>query len=97
MMKQNEIQLTGTIDTVFETEPIGNFFEKRRFWLRESEDKKSPVWELELQQGDCVLLDKFKQGQQVMCNVEVKGVLRVVKLRNIVFNTLVCKMICKAL
>lgn len=95
-MKQNEIQLTGIIEGIFETEPIGNFFEKRRFWLRETEDKKSPVWELEVHQGDTVILDKFKQGQQVTCNLEIKGVMRAVKGRNMVFNTLLCKMIKKA-
>lgn len=95
-MKQYEIQLTGIIEGIFETEPIGNFFEKRRFWLRESEDKKSPVWELEVHQGDCTTLDKFSQGQKVVCNIEIKGVQRTVKGRNMVFNTLLCKMINKA-
>lgn len=94
-MKQNEIELTGIIEGVFETEPIGNFFEKRRFWLKESEEKRSPIWELEAHQGDCTMLDKFKHGDRVTCNIEIKGVMRSIRNNNVVFNSLVCKMIKK--
>ena len=64
--------LKGIITDIFPAEVYGNF-EKRAFWVQQTEEKYPEHWELELQQGDCPMLDKFKVGDRVECFVQIRG------------------------
>jgi hypothetical protein len=93
MAKKNLIVITGKIDSIYETQQFGQYFEKRLFWLVEDVPKNSNVWELELQQGECVTLDKYKSGELVECTVEITGKKFSKQGKDRVFNALHCTLI----
>ena len=66
--------LSGTIIKKFETKNFGTF-EKRLFWLQEvtNSERNPNTWELELWKGDCELLDRYNEGDYVICYVDIKG------------------------
>ncbi len=67
-------KLSGKITKIFDTASFGTF-EKRKFWLEEvTNSERTPnTWELELWKGDCNLIDRYKEGDYVICYVDVKG------------------------
>lgn len=81
------IQISGYITDIFPSEIFGNF-EKRMFWLIEDEAKYPNEYQLELHQGDCNLLDKFKTGDLVECQVDVRGKKFSKGGRDFIFNSL---------
>ena len=66
------VTLKGEIIAIFDSEIYGNF-EKRVFWLQEQGPEYPSTWNLECHQGDCNMLDNFQVGDQVECQVNVKG------------------------
>lgn len=84
--------LSGIITNIFRAEIRGGF-ESRKFRLKQSDREKYPQhWELECQQNDCNLLDAFRIGDEVNCDVEIRG--REWKKTStnevFIFNTLKC-------
>lgn len=67
------IVLTGVIESIFNDEWFKEF-RKRTFWVKEMKDEKSSnTWEFEMQHDDCDALNKFKTGDVVACQIEVRG------------------------
>lgn len=67
------IKLTGVVTDVF---PIENFsnFSKRAFWVKEPDTERYPQhWELELHGQDADRLKGVAIGDQVVCEVEIRG------------------------
>lgn len=87
-----QLVLTGTIDTIFPSEVKGNF-EKRLMWLKENDAAKPNVWQVQFDNNDGEILDKFKPGQSVICQIELKGFKWIKNGTTNVFNTLKCTMI----
>lgn len=82
--------LSGIITDLFAPEIRGNF-EKRVFRLKQTDRERYPQhWELEATQGDVNLLDGFKTGDEVTCDVTVMGRAWTKDGRTMIFNTLRC-------
>jgi hypothetical protein len=87
------IKLTGKIQKIFQTEVRGSAdkpFSKRLFWLQEVSDKYPSIWQLELWQGDCTMIDAFGVGDYVTCYIDIKGQHWSKDGREGVMNTLKC-------
>lgn len=89
---ENKFVISGKVDTIFPGEIKGNF-EKRLFWITENIPNRPQTWQLEMRGNDGEALDNFKPGQQVECNVEIKGFKWKKDGKESVFNTLHCTMI----
>lgn len=82
--------LIGIITDIFPAEVRGNF-EKRVFRLKQSDVERYPNhWELECHQGDSNLLDGFKVGDDVTCEIIIQGRAWTKDGRTMIFNTLKC-------
>jgi len=80
--------ITGYITDIFPAEIRGNF-EKRVFWVKEPDSVQYPnQYSLECHQGDANLLDRFKVGQLVTVQVDIRGKKWVKDGRESCFNTL---------
>lgn len=66
------IEVKGRITEIKNSEAFGNF-EKRTFWVEETEGQYPNTYKLEAQQGMCNVLDKYYIGDEVECNVDVQG------------------------
>lgn len=83
------IIIIGYITDIFPSEIIGSSFEKRVFWLMEpGSDKYKNHYQLECHQGDCNLLDKFRAGELVECQTDLRGKKFTKNGRDFIFNTL---------
>jgi len=85
----SKVILTGRISAIFAAEIFGSF-EKRKFWLEETEGKYPQTWELEVHQGTCNLMDNYHKGQMVSCHVDVRGRFWEKGGKSGVMNTLKC-------
>lgn len=65
-------QLSGVIANIFPEETFGNFT-KRVFWLKQINVQYPMHYALELWYDDIEALKKFKVGEGVICEVEVRG------------------------
>jgi hypothetical protein len=86
-----EATLTGVITDIFPSEQY-NALVKRCFWLQElnKTSYQAQIWELTLLHDDFVtLIDKFKVGDSVVCNVKILGK----RWKDRVITTLKCEMI----
>lgn len=72
MSDQAKIVLQGRIKTIFPAEVYGNF-EKRVLWLEETVDRYPQTYSIEFHQGDCNVLDAFKENDQVECSINLRG------------------------
>lgn len=84
------IQFIARIDNIFPSEIFGASFETRKFWVTELEGKYPNSFELQMQQGDCNVLDGFAPGDVVELKVEVKGRAWSKNGKSGVMNTLKC-------
>lgn len=91
----SSIKLSGIIETIFPSEIIGTSFEKRVFYLQEHGSQYPNTWQLETWNGDCNILDNFKNGDHVVCSVDVRGKAWKKGDRAGVINTLKCWSITK--
>jgi hypothetical protein len=70
-------KLSGVIINIFPPERYG-YLEKQVFWLKEVNNDPSKglpsQWELELTHDDIEEIRRFKVGDAVVCEVEVKGI-----------------------
>lgn len=81
-------KISGIITDIFPAEIRGNF-EKRVFWIKETDAERYPEhYSLELHQGDTVILDKFKTGEHVDVEVTIRGKKWVKEGKESIFNTL---------
>lgn len=64
--------ITGTITDIFPAEIYGSF-EKRIFWLKETNRQYPSHFAFELWQGDVNITDNFKVGQEVTVKFELRG------------------------
>jgi len=81
--------ITGHITDIFQSEIFGQGFEVRKFWLMEpGSDKYKNHFEMQCQQGNCNLLDKFRAGDLVECSVDLSGRKSSKGGREYVFNSL---------
>lgn len=65
--------IEGTISVINKTESFG-YFNKRTFCVKESDREKYPSeWQLELQHDDTEILNEFKVGDIVKCEVDIIG------------------------
>ena len=65
--------LSGIITDIFPVETFGNF-EKRVFWLKETDAERFPEhYSVECHQGDVNILDNFKTGQHVKVQIDIRG------------------------
>lgn len=72
MSDQAKLALSGKIRTVFPAEVYGNF-EKRVVWIDETVDDYPQTFAVEFTQGNCNLLDGFKEGDNVEININLRG------------------------
>jgi|ERR1044072_2783776 hypothetical protein len=72
MSDQAKVTLSGKIKTIFPAEVYGNF-EKRVMWLEETVDRYPQTYSIEFHQGDCNVLDAFKEGDEVQCSINLRG------------------------
>jgi|ERR1044072_3151442 hypothetical protein len=72
MSDQAKVTLSGKIKTIFNAEVYGNF-EKRVMWLKETVDQYPQTYSIEFHQGDCNVLDAFKEGDEVQCSINLRG------------------------
>lgn len=86
----SSIVLTGKIHTIFPSEIISSSFEKRVMWLSETSAQYPNTWSIEFQQNDCNMLDDYKEGQLVVCKIDIRGRHWVKNGREGVINTLKC-------
>ena len=82
------VQISGILHKVFEATVSRNGFEKRLFWLKESDGRN--MWQLEAHQGMSNELLRFTPGQAVSCQVEIQGREWVQEGKERVTNTLRC-------
>lgn len=66
------IKITGKITDIFPSETFGNF-EKRVAWVVEEGMQYPNHYPLEFQQGFANELDHYVPGDQVVCDVDVRG------------------------
>jgi hypothetical protein len=66
------VELSGVITTIFPTEKYGALT-KRVFWLRQINVQYPCNWSLEFWHDDVDVLNKYKSGDAVTCQVEVRG------------------------
>jgi len=67
-----ELKIRGQIVRIFPGEVFGNF-EKRKFWVKETEGEYPSTFEVEAQQAYCNTLDNFNAGDMVDCSISVRG------------------------
>lgn len=80
--------LSGIITAIFPTATRGNF-ESRKLWLKQSDRETRPShWEIEAQQTDVNMLDHFKVGDEVTCDILVTGRAWSKDGRDMIFNCL---------
>lgn len=89
MSDQAKIVLKGRIKTIFPSEVFGNF-EKRIMWLEEQDNQYPQTYEVQFTQGDCNVLDGFKEGQTVECHINLRGRHAAKNGKEYVFNSLQC-------
>lgn len=70
-----KVELTGEIVNIFPGEIMGNNYEKRICWVKETSGKYPNVYSLEMVQGAGNVLDEFRPGEIARFNIEVRGVL----------------------
>lgn len=63
----------GVIDTVFDTETVGNNnFQKRIVWVT-TEEQYSQTLEIQFTQNNVDMLDGYKAGEKIKISVNVNG------------------------
>jgi hypothetical protein len=68
------MNIQGKIHEIFETAKINDKFQKREFVIEYAENPMYPQYVLlQLVQDKCDYLDKFKKGQQVSVDVNIRG------------------------
>ena len=83
------IKLQGKIKKVFDSETF-NSFEKRVFWLDDVSETYPNIWQLELWNKDCVMIDSYKVGDFVTVYIDIKGKYWARDGKEGVMNTLKC-------
>lgn len=66
------MQITGTIKLIKETQQISEKFQKREFVIETSEQYPQFI-SLELQGDRCDIIDAYAEGQEVICDLNLKG------------------------
>jgi single-strand DNA-binding protein len=84
------MQITGTLKVIGATQTIGANFQKREFVIVTPEQYPQSI-QLEFQGDKCNIIDAYAEGQEVVCDINIRGRLwtnpeGVDKY----FNTLVC-------
>lgn len=70
----NSLTLTGIIQSIGQTEDIGDKgFKKRSFLLKENKESYPSTWMIETHKDFTTSLDSFGIGDTVSCEVEVTG------------------------
>jgi hypothetical protein len=68
------MKLTGKIFRIMDTQNVSATYKKREFVLEVAENPAFPqMIKLELSQDRCSVLDKFKLGQIVECDINLRG------------------------
>jgi hypothetical protein len=71
------IKLSGKIRHIFEidsfTSAEGKNFDKRAFWLEDTATTYPNVWQLELWNKDCPMIDSYNVGDFVTAYIDIKG------------------------
>lgn len=81
--------ITGRIKEIQDAEIFGNF-EKRTFWVEETTGQYPSTFALEMHQGNCNTLDNYSIGNEVTCQVDVRGRYWEKNGKTGVMNTLKC-------
>lgn len=69
----NTIKLIGILTDIFHVETFDKF-EKRVFWLKQSDAERYPQhWQLELHNQDVDQLNGMQTGDTLECEVEIRG------------------------
>lgn len=84
--------IKGMIHTIFQAEVFGNY-EKRVFWVEETEGKYPNTFAIEAAQGGCNDLDHYQDGDEVTVEVYLNGRRWEKNGKENVFNTLKMKSI----
>lgn len=64
--------ISGVIYKIFPEEKRGDF-RKRVFWIQQLNVKYPEMWQLEMHHDNTLILDRFKEGFIVECDVTVRG------------------------
>jgi hypothetical protein len=67
------MNLTGTIKRISETQMISDKFQKREFVVMVLDDKYPQYIQLEMHQDNCDRLDNLTEGQEVKCEINLRG------------------------
>jgi hypothetical protein len=68
------MELKGTVYSISETQIVTEKFKKREFIITYADNKEYPEYrKLEVTQDKCALLDNIKVGQEITCQVNMKG------------------------
>jgi hypothetical protein len=85
------MNLTGTIKRISETQIITDKFQKREFVLTLPDPKYPQDILLEMQRDNCDRLDNLTEGQEVKCEINLRGREWTAPTGEVkYFNTLVC-------
>src|SRR5687767_1949330 len=67
-------KLTGILTDIFHTETFPSGFAKRVFWIKQPDTERYPQqWQIELHQSDVTQIDRFKIGDTIEVEVEIRG------------------------
>jgi hypothetical protein len=85
------MQLTGTIKRISATQNVSDKFSKREFVVMVADDKYPQYIQLEMHQDNCSKLDGLAEGQDVACEINLRGREWTSPAGEVkYFNTLVC-------
>jgi hypothetical protein len=66
------MQITGTIKVIGATQTIGASFQKREFVIVTPEQYPQSI-QLEFQGDKCDIIDAYAEGQEVVCDINIRG------------------------
>jgi hypothetical protein len=85
------MNLTGTIKRISATQNVLDKFSKREFVVMVADDKYPQYIQLEMHQDNCSKLDGITEGQDVACEINLRGREWTSPTGEVkYFNTLVC-------
>lgn len=85
----DSIEISGVIEEIFPEQVISDRFKKREFILLHDPNPDYPEHlKIEITNDKCVLLDKYKKGQEVDLSLNLKG--RMSESNGNYYNTIQC-------
>lgn len=67
------MELTGTIEKIYDTKSVSDKFKTREFVIKTIEDKYPQTILIQMTQDKCAKLDNYNVGETVKCHINIRG------------------------